>query len=322
MKIAERPEDVAGGAGGVVLAAGFFDGVHVGHRAILSAARELAAARGAAVWALTFDPHPLAVLAPARAPASLTPGALRFERLAAAGLDGCLRVPFTRDLAALPPDAFAARVLAPIAARTGALAVVAGPNWRFGAGRAGSLASLPFETREVPFVRRDGEPVSSSRIRAAVAAGDLAAAAAMLGRPHETRETALPASRGRGVGTALGAPTANVFPAGPVLPPPGVYALDVRLPGESAPRRAVANYGFRPTFPGARPDRPLLEIHVPGFSGDLHGAPLSVFWLARLRDERAFASPADLAARIRADVRAAASFPSAVPSAGRTVFSV
>ena len=305
MKVVEHPEEVEGGTGGIVLAAGFFDGVHVGHRAIFAAARELAAARGAATWALTFDPHPLAVLAPERAPALLTPGGMRFEALAAAGLDGCLRVPFTRALAALAPDAFVSRVLAPVAARAGTLAVVAGPNWRFGAGRAGSLASLPFETSEVPFAVRDGAPVSSSRVRAAVAAGDLAAAAAMLGRPHETREAALPASQGRGVGAALGAPTANVFPAGPVLPPPGVYALDVRLPGENAPRRAVANYGFRPTFPGARPDRPLLEIHVPGFSGDLHGAPLSVCWLARLRDERAFASPAALAGQIRADAAAA-----------------
>ncbi len=90
-----------------------------------------------------------------------------------------------------------------------------------------------------------------------------------------------------------------------MLPPPGVYALDVRLPGDGAPRRAVANYGFRPTFPGARPDRPLLEIHVPGFSGDLHGAPMAVFWLARLRDERTFSSPEALAAQIRADAAAA-----------------
>ena len=306
MRIVRRPEETEVGPGGAVLAAGFFDGVHVGHRAILRAAREWARDRGAAAWALTFDPHPLAVLAPERAPALLTPGGMRFEALAAAGLDGCLRVPFTRALASLAPDAFVSRVLAPVAARAGALAVVAGPNWRFGAGRAGSLASLPFETREVPFAVRDGAPVSSSRVRAAVAAGDLAAAAAMLGRPHETRETALPASQGRGVGAALGAPTANVFPAGPVLPPPGVYALDVTLPGETAPRRAVANFGYRPTFPDARPDRPLLEIHVLGdVPGDLHGAPLSLAWLRRLRDERAFASPADLAAQIRADAAAA-----------------
>ena len=314
MKIVGRPEDVEGAApaggkpGGVVLAAGFFDGVHRGHRAILDAARDLARARGAAAWVLTFEPHPLAVLAPDRAPPLLSPGEMRFEALAEAGAERCLKLPFTRELAALAPSDFVSRVLAPLAGRAGALAVVAGPNWRFGAGRAGSLATLAaapaprIETLEVPFAEWAGEPVSSSRIRAAVAAGDLEGAAAMLGRPHETRETALPAAQGRGIGAALGAPTANVFPAGPVLPPPGVYAADVRLPGERTPRRAVANFGFRPTFPDARPDRPLLELHVVGFEGDLHGRPLAVSWLRRLRDERAFASPAALAAQIRADI--------------------
>ena len=307
MEIAERPEEVEGGAGGVVLAAGFFDGVHLGHRAILDAAHDLARERGAAAWALTFDPHPLAVLAPDRAPPLLTPGPMRFDALAAAGVERCLRLPFTAETAALAPADFVSRVLDPIAARTGALAVVAGPNWRFGAGRAGTLASLPFETLEVPFVDRGGAPVSSTRIREAIAAGDLGEAAAMLGRPYETRETALPAARGRGVGTALGAPTANVFPSAPVLPPPGVYALDVRLSGEDAPRRAVANFGFRPTFPDARPDRPLLEIHVLGaVPDDLHGIPLSIFWLRRLRDERTFDTPAALAMQIRSDAAEAA----------------
>ncbi|MBQ9727798.1 MAG: EamA family transporter [Kiritimatiellae bacterium] len=307
--VVERAEDVAPGRGGVVLAAGFFDGVHVGHRALLGAARDLARARGAAVWALTFEPHPLAVLAPDRAPPPLSPGARRFEALAAAGLDGCLRLPFTRELAALPPADFVARCLLPLARRAGRLAVAAGPNWRFGAGRAGSLADCAaagIETLEVPLALRGGRPVSSTRVREAVAAGDLAEAAALLGRPYETDETALPAAAGRGVGSALGAPTANVMPAAPVMPPPGVYALDVTLPGETAPRRAVANYGFRPTFPDARPDRPLLEIHVPGFSGDLHGAPLRLAWLRRLRDERAFGSPDELAAQIAADAAAAA----------------
>ena len=307
MEIAERPEDVEGGAGGVVLAAGFFDGVHLGHRAILDAAHDLARERGAAAWALTFDPHPLAVLAPDRAPPLLTPGPMRFDALAAAGVERCLRLPFTPETAALAPADFASRVLVPIAARAGALAVVAGPNWRFGSGRAGTLASLPFETLEVPFVDRGGAPVSSTRIREAIAAGNLGEAAAMLGRPYETRETALPAASGRGVGTALGAPTANVFPSAPVLPPPGVYALDVRLPGETAPRRAVANFGFRPTFPDARPDRPLLEIHLLGaVPDDLHGTPLSIFWLRRLRDERTFDTPAALATQIRSDAAEAA----------------
>ena len=298
----------------MVFAAGFFDGVHLGHRAILRAAREMARARGASAWALTFEPHPLAVVAPERAPALLTPGATRFEALAAAGAEGCLALPFTPELAGLEPAAFVRRVLG---AAPGPVAVVAGPDWRFGRARAGRLADMPalscgaIDVREVPFETVAGAPASSSRVRDAVRAGQLALATALLGRPYAIRERALGAGQGRGVGTKLGAPTANVLPASPVLPPTGVYAVDVAVraeeggaPGE-APRRAVANFGFRPTFPDARPDRPLLEIHIPGFEGDLHGRALDVAWLRRLRGERAFATSEALAAQIRADVEEA-----------------
>jgi len=313
MRIVERPEDVVGGSGGVVLAAGFFDGVHVGHRAILREARERARVRGAAAWALTFDPHPLAVLAPDRAPALLTPGATRFEALEAAGAEGVLALPFTPELAAMEPAEFVRRVLGAV---PGPVAVVAGPDWRFGRGRAGRLADLPalsggaVEAHEVPFVDVAGAPASSSRVRDAVRAGQLALATALLGRPYAIREHALGAGEGRGVGTKLGAPTANVQPESPVLPPTGVYAVDVAVRAErGAPalraRRAVANFGFRPTFPDARPDRPLLEVFIPGFEGDLHGRALDIAWRRRLRGERAFESPAALAAQIRADAEEA-----------------
>ena len=313
MRIVERPEDVVGGSGGVVLAAGFFDGVHVGHRAILREARERARERGAAAWALTFEPHPLAVLAPDRAPALLTPGATRFEALGAAGAEGVLALPFTPELAAMEPAEFVRRVLGAV---PGPVAVVAGPDWRFGRGRAGRLADLPalsggaVEVHEVPFVDVAGAPASSSRVRDAVRAGQLTLATALLGRPYAIRERALGAAEGRGVGTKLGAPTANVLPASPVLPPTGVYAVDVAVRAErGAPalraRRAVANFGFRPTFPDARPDRPLLEVFIPGFEGDLHGRALDIAWRRRLRGERAFESPAALAAQIRADAEEA-----------------
>ena len=332
MRIVERPEEVDVGSGGVVFAAGFFDGVHVGHRAILRAAREWARDRGAAAWALTFDPHPLAVLAPDRAPALLTPGATRFEALEAAGAEGCLALPFSPELASMEPAEFVRRVLGAV---PGPVAVVAGPDWRFGRGRAGSLADLPalwrafvgaedaasggasrprraaaIEVREVPFEMVAGAPASSSRVRDAVRAGQLALTTAMLGRPYAIRERALGAAEGRGVGAKLGAPTANILPESPVLPPTGVYAVDVAVRAEdSAPalraRRAVANFGFRPTFPDARPDRPLLEVFIPGFEGDLHGRALDVAWRRRLRGERAFESPSALAAQIRADAEEA-----------------
>ena len=313
MRTVVRPEEVAVGPRGAVLAAGFFDGVHVGHRAIIRAAREWARERGASAWALTFDPHPLAVLAPDRAPALLTPGATRFEALEAAGAEGCLALPFSPELASLDPEEFVRRVLGAV---PGPVAVVAGPDWRFGRARAGKLADLPalsdgaIAAREVPFEMVAGAPASSSRVRDAVRAGQLALATALLGRPYAIRERALGAAEGRGVGTKLGAPTANVLPESPVLPPTGVYAVDVAVRAEDgAPalqaRRAVANFGFRPTFPDARPDRPLLEVFIPGFEGDLHGRALDVAWRRRLRGERAFESPAALAAQIRADAEEA-----------------
>lgn len=313
MRIVRLPEEVEVGSGGVVFAAGFFDGVHIGHRAILRAAREWARDRGAAAWALTFDPHPLAVLAPDRAPALLTPGATRFEALEAAGAEGCLALPFSPEFASMEPAEFVRRVLGAV---PGPVAVVAGPDWRFGRARAGKLANLSalsdgaIAAREVPFETVAGAPASSSRVRDAVRAGQLALATAMLGRPYAIRERALGAAEGRGVGAKLGAPTANVLPESPVLPPTGVYAVDVAVRAEDGvpalrARRAVANFGFRPTFPDARPDRPLLEVFIPGFEGDLHGRALDVAWRRRLRGERAFESPAALAAQIRADAEEA-----------------
>ena len=313
MRVLSSPEALADAAPRVVFCAGSFDGVHRGHRALLAAARERARASGAQVWALTFEPHPLAVLAPDAAPPLLSPGALRLEALADAGADGCLLLPFNRETAALSPADFCTRVLGPWtgAAPGRSATVVAGPNWRFGRARAGALRDVSaltggrVGTLLVPLLERRGAPVSSSRIRDAVRAGDLEAAADLLGRPFRTRDRAL-AGRSRGVGTRLGAPTANLLPEGGALPPVGVYAVDVLPEGAAEPPlRAVANYGFRPTFPDARPDRPVLEVHVLDFSGNLYGRRLDVLWLRRLRDERRFDSPESLAAQIRLDAQAA-----------------
>ena len=313
MRVLSSPEALAASVPRVVFCAGSFDGVHRGHRALLDAARALARDRGAEVWALTFEPHPLAVLAPDAAPPLLSPGDLRLEALADAGADGCLLLPFSRGTAALSPADFCARAFGPWsgAAPGRAAWVAAGPNWRFGRGRAGALGDVPALTggrvgvRLVPLLEDGGSPISSSRIRAAVRAGDLGEAARLLGRPFRTRDRAL-AGRSRGVGTRLGAPTANLLPEGGAVPPVGVYAVDVLPEGaDGAPLRAVANYGFRPTFPDARPDRPVLEVHVLDFAGDLYGRRLDVLWLRRLRDERRFESPEALAEQIRRDAAAA-----------------
>ena len=310
------PEVLARKVPRAVFCAGFFDGVHVGHRALLAAAVGEARARGAVPAALTMDPHPLEVLRPGDAPALLVPETdRRLALLAGAGMEACLLLPFTRETAATPPERFVCATFGPWLRGEGrSCFLVCGPNWRFGAGRAGTPEDLPalsggrMGVRVVPLAEQGGVPVSSSRIRAAIRGGNVALAAALLGRPWETPLAAQGAAEGRGVGTRLGAPTANAFVPGELRPACGVYALDVRLAGEGAWRRAVANYGFRPTFPDARPDEPLLEIHLlGGFAGDLHGRRMDARWLTRLRDERVFSAPAALSAQVKIDIAAASS---------------
>ncbi|NLF22355.1 MAG: riboflavin biosynthesis protein RibF [Lentisphaerae bacterium] len=290
--------------GPLVLAAGFFDGVHLGHRAVLDGAIAHARQLGGQAWALTFDQHPLTILAPGRQPPLLTPLSMRLELLAQTGIDGCLMLPFTRELAACQPRDFVRLLCGP--QRTVA-AIRCGENWRFGAGGGGDPALLAelgrqhgFEAVTVPPLHHDGAPISSTRIRRAIQAGDVAEAASMLGRPYSVRETVV---RGRGVGRTIGMATANLHPAAEVLPGIGVYAVrtwvgDRRVDG-------VAGLGWRPTFADARPDAPELEIHLLDFEGDLYGATLDVAFIARLRDEIKFPDAAALMEQVREDIRQA-----------------
>ncbi len=290
--------------GPIILAAGFFDGVHVGHRAVLAGAVALARARHGQAWALTFDQHPLSILAPTRRPPLLTPLEVRLERLAEAGLDGCLMLPFTRELAACSPEAFVDLIcVAP-----GHIAAIrCGANWRFGHHASGDPALLAdlgrsrgFTVEIVPAALHDASPISSTRIRCAIQEGRLPDAAAMLGRPYTIRETVV---RGRGVGRQLGMATANLHPSAEVLPPTGVYAVRTWL--GDRPVDGVANLGVRPTFADAPPADPVLEIHVLDFAGDLYGATLDIAFVARLRDERPFPSPRELVEQIERDIVAA-----------------
>ncbi|MBQ7667245.1 MAG: bifunctional riboflavin kinase/FAD synthetase [Kiritimatiellae bacterium] len=321
MTVFRDPAEMAKSFGRVVFCAGFFDGVHVGHRALVAAAVAEAEKSGATPAALTLEPHPAAVLAPGAAPALLVPRTERRLRLLEdAGLEACLLLEFTKETAATPPRDFVLGTFGPWIENPGfGCTVVCGGNWRFGAGGAGTPGDLSaiaggrIGVRVVPLATVGGEAVSSSRIRAAVGAGDFPLAAALLGRPWEIEVSTFGTGAGRGVGTSLGAPTANAAVADAPRPPTGVYAVDAAVldgEGDGAFRRAVANYGFRPTFPDARPGEPVLEMHfLSGVSGDLHGRRMAVRFLARLRDERVFDTPGALAAQIRADCAAAAGLP-------------
>lgn len=314
MKISTQPAQFRKIPGPVILAAGFFDGVHRGHQFVLASTVERAKEVSGQAWVLTFDRHPLAVLAPSKCPPLLSTLEERLNLLEQAGVDGVLVLAFTRQLAMQEPETFIRwlcgrpRVESEAATRQAGTAKLSeircGHNWRFGRRAAGTPELLArfgqrygFRVVIVPYTDYQGMEISSTRIRYAVREGRLDAAAAMLGRPYSVRDTVV---RGRGVGQSLDVATANLQPRTEVLPPNGVYAVRVRVGSESY--NGVANLGVRPTFPDAVPERAVLETHLLAFAGDLYGKTIEVSFLARLRDERAFESPAALIRQIAEDV--------------------
>lgn len=282
------------------VALGNFDGVHVGHQALVAAVVARARALGGSAGALTFEPHPARVLHPERAPAALLTPDQKARLLAEAGIERLAVLPFDRALAALSPDEFARRVLKDA---LGAQAVLVGENFRFGRGRSGGVgelrrlgAELGFEVASLPPVSFDGRPVSSTRIREALGRGEVELAGALMGRPYFVEGQVV---RGDARGHALGFPTANLEPWNELLPRHGVYAARCGVGGEPAVRPAVVNLGRRPTFDGREV---RAEAHILGFEGDLYGCALRLDFIARLRDERRFDGPGALVEQIRADV--------------------
>ena len=283
------------------VALGVFDGVHLGHRAILGAAVAHARAAGAPALACTFEPNPLEVLLPERAPLPITTLDERLELIGACGVDGTVVLPFTRELAAVEPEAFVKDVLVE---RLAARQVVVGFNHRFGRAARGDAAllrelgtRLGFTVDVIAPLTVDGAPVSSTAIRAALGRGDLDAAARMLGRPYTLPGTVV---AGAGRGRTLGFPTANVAPGRPVLVAPGVYACTFEVAGQ--PRRAVVNVGVRPTFGEATL---AVEAYLLDFSGDLYGQTVRLIFVSRVREERRFPNVDALRAQIADDVETA-----------------
>lgn len=292
-----------------VVTIGVFDGVHRGHRAIIDRATDEARRRGVRSVAVTFDPHPMAVVRPALAPMLLQPVEDRAAALAAAGLDLVVVLPFTAELSRLSPAAFVEQV---VAGRLGADEVVVGRNFRFGHRAAGDVSTLTelgrqhgFEVRGVSLLDDDGTALSSTEVRTAIERGDVAWAADALGRPWRYVGEVV---RGDGRGRTIDVPTANVVaPPDMVRPGGGVYAA--RATSGDRTWDAVVNVGTRPTFDGTTT---TVEAHLldagdgPEAGGpDLYGRTLAISLLARLRDERRFDGPEDLVAQIRADVAAA-----------------
>jgi len=287
----------------LALTIGNFDGVHRGHQAMLERTVAKARAQQLAACALTFEPHPREFFSPATAPARLTRLRDKLERMAAAGLDRVHVARFDARLAALPAERFVEDVLV---RGLGAAWLLVGRDFRFGAKRAGDFALLErlcaghgVALEPMPDVAIDGERVSSSAVRSALAAGDLAAAARLLGRPFAMSGRV---AHGEKLGRELGFPTANlVLRRRP--PVAGIFVVEALAEGESSARPGVASVGRRPTVnPSALP---LLEVHLLDFAGDLYRRHLQVRFLKKLRDERRYDDVPQLRAAIALDAEAA-----------------
>lgn len=283
---------------GTVITVGSFDGVHLGHAAVLREIAARARAAGRASVLVTFEPHPMEVVNPAAAPLLLTTPVERREILAQSELDYAVILRFDERLRALAPEEFV-RLLRE---RFGLRELVIGEDHGFGRGRAGDVAMLRalgaadgFAVDVVPPVRDPvAGPVSSSRIRTAVAHGDLALARRLLGRPFTLSGVVTPGARR---GRTIGVPTANLpVPPRKALPPDGVYAVWVEW--RSGRSGGMLNQGPRPTVGDAAR---TIEAHLFGFDGDLYGEWVRIEWVERIRDIRRFESLEALKAQLTDD---------------------
>lgn len=296
-------EFYASGKRGSVLAIGNFDGIHLGHQAILKQAAELAAKTGAVATALTFEPSPLKVLRPEIAPKRISTPEQRLEWFRAMDVESAVVLPFTVELSRLAPQEFVERILVK---ELQVRAVLVGENFHFGHKQAGNTellrrlgASHGFEVVALPPVAAHGEVVSSTVIRREIAGGDVAQAGRLLGRPYVLTGDIV---SGTGTGRKFTFPTLNLKPDQELLPATGVYVTRTLLPGETKTRRSVTNIGMRPTFNGTSL---TVETHLLDFSGEITPCWIELRFWKRLRAEKKFFGPEELRAQIVRDIRAA-----------------
>ncbi|WP_374340383.1 bifunctional riboflavin kinase/FAD synthetase [Azonexus sp.] len=289
----------------VVLAIGNFDGLHLGHAALIRRLAEVAAQTGLTPMVLTFEPHPREFFAPASAPARLTTLREKLELLSESGVAQTMICPFRAPFAALTAEAFIDVVLV---RGCQVRHVIVGDDFRFGQGRKGDFALLQaagehlgFTAEAMGSVTIDGERVSSSAVRAALAAGDMEHATRLLGRPYMMDGQV---AHGDKIGRQLGFATANIRIKHNPLPMTGVFAVQVAGLGDRL-LPGVANLGVRPTVGGTRP---LLEVHLFDFDRDIYGAHISVRFVHKLRDEQRFPNFDALKAQIAADAAAARAY--------------
>jgi riboflavin kinase/FMN adenylyltransferase len=305
MQVLRSISELGALSGPLFLAIGVFDGVHLGHQAVISTSAKHAKEAGGTPVVVTFDPHPAKVLRPQDAPHLLTATQHKIALIRDLGVAHLLVLHFDREFAATTPEDFVAQLVAdshPLRE------ICVGHEWSFGKNRAGNLdllkrlgSTLHFDVVGVPAVTLNGEVVSSTQIRRAVADGDLTKATQMLGREYTILGTV---KEGEKLGRKLGFPTANLSAHSEQFPPNGVYVTEARLAGTLY--RGVANLGYRPTVSVGKPER-LLELHLFDLNKDIYGEEVEVRFLRYLRPEQKFENLEALKTQIARDVEEARS---------------
>jgi riboflavin kinase/FMN adenylyltransferase len=286
----------------VFLAIGCFDGLHIGHRAVIQTAIHHAKNAGGQVWVLTFSPHPAKTFDPDHAPPLISTQEQQLILFQEMGIDGVIIQPFTSNFVRLEPAPFFDQLLATLAPLAG---IFVGENWTFGKNRSGTTQTLQrfCDEQNMIFSAHDSvcwkqERISSSRIRAAFKLGHISDLKKMLGREPSTIGTVI---HGEQIGRTLGFPTANIEPQNELLPPRGIYAAHLRLGSRIYP--AAAYLGKRATFHADAP--PQLEVHLINQSNiDLYGKTIEVSYIDYIRDDQTFASPEALKTQINNDLNA------------------
>ncbi len=306
MKILRSIRELASINQPVHWAMGVFDGLHAGHNAVISSAVAEARKRDILAGVLTFDTHPLATIRPEVAPCRIFSGEdEKMDLLERLGIDVVLTLPFNAALA----DMSAQNFLDALQASCPLAGISVGIDWRFGHDRSGDVDFLKARATEhgfsvcpIPAVEIDGSRVSSTEIRHRIAAGDIAGASRLLGRPYTLAGTVI---HGRELARSLGFPTANIRPDNEALPPFGVYAIRAHLPGGLQAISGIANLGQRPTVEKPGEGEILLEVHLFDWQGNLYGQHITIDCIAFLRPEARFPSVEALAAQIGKDCQKA-----------------
>ena len=303
MNVLRSITDLSTLPGPLFLAIGVFDGVHLGHQAVISTSAKHAQEAGGTAVVVTFDPHPAKVLRPNNVPHLLTATQHKIALIRDLGVAHLLVLHFDRAFAATTPQDFVQQL---VKHSKPLREICVGHEWSFGKGRAGNLALLKelgdaagFNVIGVEAVKVNSEVVSSTAIRKAVEEGNLVKATQMLGREYTILGTVI---RGEQLGRQIGFPTANLSAHSEQFPPNGVYVAEARLGGTLL--RGVANLGFRPTVASGKSDR-LLELHLFDLDREIYGEEMEVRFLRYLRPEQKFANLEALKAQIAADVRQA-----------------